>query len=147
MSSNENEEEILDKITEGHRRGEHHVRMAGCSLCTQQSAQQRVRREGDTPSDSAEWAIRSEGPRPGLFDLAAIRANRPPAAIEDGSETLGDVALEDAQVALDLLDKWPKGQQAIVRALVGVTRALVGIETAIRELGDTRDASPGGEAA
>jgi hypothetical protein len=35
---NENEEEILDKIEEGHRRGEHYTRMAGCSLCTEQFA-------------------------------------------------------------------------------------------------------------
>jgi hypothetical protein len=152
---NDNEEEILDKIEEGHRRGEHYTRMAGCSLCTEQFAG-----GGSEPAAAGEVArgrrsARDAGRRGRADGCRAAAAGRArPAARGDRrrtadaspvdgdvEKTLGDVALEDAQQALDdlltLAERGiviPNAQKAIVHALVGVVRALAGIEEAIYAL-------------
>lgn len=131
----DNTEEILDKIEEGHRRGEHYTWMAGCSLCTEQFAG-----GGVEPAVAGEDELDEIPAGDELVDLSAARARRgttgPVRQVAEG--TLGDVALEDAQQALDELeDRFAAAtgyRKATVHALVGVVRALAGIEEAIRSL-------------
>lgn len=153
-------QEIVTRIDEEHQRGGHvSGYVAGCSICArlrhQQEAQQaaaevdvetlaRLRLDEQTPApapvepgDEPNPHITVEGgfARPdGVIPIAPRRA-----AAADG--TLGDVALEDAQQALDDLEGLgklgivvPNAQQAIAHALVGVVRALAGIEAQMAEL-------------
>lgn len=152
-------DEILSRIEQEHQAGQHFARMAGCSFCDRlygdapandddlAAAAERVL-AGEEPmpagqTDSSMFARtttddRSPGPR--LADeLAAMRAVRTARSVPvlagevSGGETLGDVALADAQAALDAAVNTPPATQATVHALVGVVRALAGIEQAIRE--------------
>lgn len=147
------EDEILGKIEQQHQAGQHLTGpQAGCSLCAA------MVERGEPPIGEVE-------PEQAI-DLLARRAAKhapqvPPRHPTVPSEeeiaswgdrdapTLGDVALIDAQTALDQIEALglqgiviPNEKVALVHGVVGVVRALAGIEETLRGLLDALSNDP-----
>lgn len=132
------EEEILTKIEQAHQAGQHLTGpQAGCRFCAERLAENGAP-IGDVSAQEAidELAQRRAAAAPSRpADLEAILPSAEEIASwgERGEPTLGDVALEDAQKALDTLEV---GNYALasVHAQVGMTRALVGIDETLQRV-------------
>lgn len=152
------EEEIFGKIEEQHRQGAHVTGpQAGCRLCAALTEQKNAQGDVSAVEDglSADEAIDELAMRRAVAAAAAETSRRSPTvgvpSVDEISswthtshpKTLGDVALGDAQQALDDLDALVKQgivianeKQALVHAQVGVVRALAGIEQQLGRIAD-----------
>lgn len=146
--------EIYDRIEEEHRRGGHVTgRVAGCNLCAQQySATAHPSPAAVTPEAIARLrvidsppTVTATNPETEALGRMAAKAtayvpprHTPP--VYGGEESLGDVALQDAQGALDRLNMIHGREHAlsaIAEGLVGAVRALAGIERQLQFIAAT----------
>lgn len=143
-------QEILSKIDAEHERGGHVTGpVAGCSICArvqdaadftvEELARLRIT-QTPVPARPEEPGVLSSEAR-GLKVLVGGLTERLQAIRAGGEETLGDLALQDAQQALDDLEDLaqrgivvPNAQQAIAHALIGAVKALVSIDETLRRL-------------
>lgn len=148
----DNEDEIVGKIELAHVRGEHTLGpFAGCSLCAPVAIGGSGTVPGTTESGLVDGAF--ESPLDVLVKNAASAAAAPiegrqahipihpsrerdPEGEYDLEPDLVEIALGDGELALQELDKAPvmPSTRAIVYALVGVVRALAGIEETLARL-------------
>lgn len=136
----DNTDEILGKIEEAHMRGEHTLGVfAGCTICARQAAAAPgISGAADAPSMLEELARRvpADDESAAAAPVISLRTGSRPGSIEN-EPSLADVALQDAQAALDTANLarehhnpalWSDAQTS---ALVGVVRALAGLEETI----------------
>jgi hypothetical protein len=147
-------DEILGKIEQAHQAGQHLTGpQAGCSLCAAMVERGEAPLSEVGPEDAidmlARRGLRSVPPRHTQAAAANSASDeafpdtleRGPDRVVENEPTLGGVALEDAQIALDQIESLaqngiviPNEKVALVYGVVGAVRALAGIEEVLREL-------------